>query len=157
MCAGFRARPWPEHSPSAAGFKIGGDTRGAERVAADPDARPEIGGAALDHPPGVDAVHRLFGQRSGAASGGAEEGSLAVVADASGFDVGVEVGFKIMMRRHLMALAAFLMQPHPPALALGVVILDPHGDGRADAGEGEGQRSISRPTRGQDTKVFIFP
>ena len=39
-------------------------------------ARAEIGGAALDHAPGVDAVHRLVGQRAGAADGGAEEGAL---------------------------------------------------------------------------------
>jgi hypothetical protein len=42
------------------------------------------------------------------------------------------------MRRHFMTLAAFLVQPHPPALAVGVVILDPHGDDRANAGEGPG-------------------
>ena len=46
------------------------------------DPRAEIGGAALDHAPGIDPVHRLFGQRAGAAGGGAEEGALAAVADA---------------------------------------------------------------------------
>src|ERR1700722_15909069 len=55
---------------SAAGFKIGRDARGAKRVATDPNARPEIGSAALDHAPGVDAVHRLFGQHAGASHGG---------------------------------------------------------------------------------------
>ena len=48
-------------------------------MAAYPNTRPEIGSAALDHAPGVDAVHRPFGQRVGAASGGAEQGSLAAV------------------------------------------------------------------------------
>jgi len=50
-----------------------------------------------------------------------------------------------MMRRHLMPLAAFLMQADPPALALGVVVLDAHGDDRTDAGEGEGHHGNQRP------------
>ena len=62
---------------------------------------------------------------------------LAPVADASRLDIGVEIGFQIVMRRHLMALAAFLMQADAPALALGVVVLDAHGDDGADAGKGE--------------------
>jgi hypothetical protein len=32
------------------------------------------------------------------------------------------------MRRHLMALTTILVQPHPPALALRMVILDSHGE-----------------------------
>jgi hypothetical protein len=32
---------------SAAGFKIGGDARGAERMAADPGSRAEVGGTAM--------------------------------------------------------------------------------------------------------------
>jgi hypothetical protein len=61
----------------AAGFEIGRDPRGAKGMAADPYASAEIGGAALDHAPGVDAVHRRFGQHAGAADGGAEQGGLA--------------------------------------------------------------------------------
>jgi len=34
-----------------------------------------------------------------------------------------------------VALAAFLVQPHPPALAVGKIILDPHGDDGANTGE----------------------
>ena len=45
------------------------------------------------------------------------------------------------------------MQPHPPALAVGVVILDAHRDDRANAGEGEGhhrnQRSIPQADHGR--------
>src|ERR1700688_2664237 len=43
-----------------AGLEIGRDPRRAKRMAADPDPRAEIRGAALDHAPGVDTVHRLF-------------------------------------------------------------------------------------------------
>jgi hypothetical protein len=32
--------------------------------------------------------------------------------------VSVEIGFQIVMRRHFVTLAAFLVQPHPPTLAL---------------------------------------
>jgi hypothetical protein len=60
--------------------------------------------------------HRVVGQCIGAAGGGAEQGSLAIIADAGGLDVSIEVGFEIVMRRHLMTLAAFLMQTNPPAL-----------------------------------------
>jgi hypothetical protein len=45
-------------------------------MAADPGARAEVGGAALDHAPGVDAVHSIYSERAGAADGGAEEGDL---------------------------------------------------------------------------------
>ena len=49
------------------------------------------------------------------------------------------------MGRHGVLLAALLVQADPPALALGVVVLDPHGDGGADAGEGVGHQRDQRP------------
>jgi hypothetical protein len=97
-------------------------------MAADLDRRAEIGGATLDHAPGINPVHRLLGQCAGASHGGAEEGGLATVANARSAYIGVEIGFQIVMRRHLMPFAAFFMQAHPPAFAFGVVILDAHGD-----------------------------
>jgi hypothetical protein len=54
------------------------------------------------------------------------------------------------MRRHLMPLVAFLVQPDPPALALGEVVLDAHGDDGADAGEGEGNHADQRPVAQPD-------
>jgi hypothetical protein len=68
-------------------------------VAADPDAHAELGGAALHHAPGVDAVHGRGGQRAGAADGGAEEGGLAALANAGRLDIGVEIGFQSVMCR----------------------------------------------------------
>ena len=53
-------------------------------MAADPHPRAEISRPALDHAPGVNAVHRFIGQHVGAAGGGAEEGAFAIVADAGG-------------------------------------------------------------------------
>jgi hypothetical protein len=52
-----------------------------------------------------------------AMSGGAKEGALLVADDAGGADVFIEEGFELVMRRHLVALAAFLVQADPTALA----------------------------------------
>ena len=78
-----------------AGLEIRGDPCGAKSMAADPNSHPEIGGAALNHAPGVDAVHRLIRRRVGAAGGRAEQGTLAVVADAGGLDVGIKVRLRL--------------------------------------------------------------
>ena len=56
------------------------------------------------------------------------------------------------MRRHFMALAAFLVQTDPPALALRKIVLDAHGDGRADAGKGEGHHRNQRPVAQADQR-----
>ena len=70
------------------------------------------------------------------------------------FEVGVEIGFEIVVRRHFVALAAFFVQAHPPAFALAVIVLDAHGDGRADAREGIGhqgdQRAVAQADDGRD-------
>src|SRR5580700_10655719 len=50
--------------------------------------------------------------------GGAEEGSLAVIAYAGRLYIGVEIGFQVVMRRHLVAFAAFFVQADPPALSV---------------------------------------
>ena len=43
--------------------------------------------------------------------------------------------WRAVMRRHFVALAAFLVKAHPPALATRVIVLDPHGNDGADASE----------------------
>ena len=60
----------------AARFKISRNPRRPKRVAADLDLHAELCGAALDHAVGVDPVHGLAVQQTGAANGGAEEGAL---------------------------------------------------------------------------------
>ena len=120
---------------SAAGFKIGGDARGAEGMAADFDACAEIGGAPLDHAPGIDAVHGGVGEDTGAADRGAKQGALVLAREAGGADVFVEEGFELVVGRHFVALAAFFVEADPPALAIGEVVLDLHGDDGTDAGE----------------------
>jgi hypothetical protein len=83
-------------------------------------------------------MHGLAVQLTGPVAGGTEEGTFAILTDAGGLDVFVQKGFEVVVRRHLVVLAAFLVEAHPPALAIGKIILDPRGDDGADAGEGIG-------------------
>jgi hypothetical protein len=92
----------------AAPLKVSGDPRSAKSVAADPALHAELGGAALDHAPGVNAVHHGCGERASATGCGAEEGGLFFLPDAGRIDVGVQIGLQIVVRRHFVTLAAFL-------------------------------------------------
>jgi hypothetical protein len=51
---------------------------------------------------------------------------LVVADDAGGPDVFVEEGFELVVRRHLVLLAALFAEADPPAPAVGEVVLDPH-------------------------------
>jgi hypothetical protein len=92
---------------------------------------PAFLGAPADHAPDVDAVHRQRRQRAAVPIGGAEQGSALRAEQPGRMHVGVEIGFEIVMRRHLVDLAAFFVEAQPPALAVGEIILDAHADGRA--------------------------
>lgn len=129
----------------AARVQVDGDPGGPKRMAIDPALQAHRGGAALDHAVGVDPVHGVLGQRAAVPHGRAEEGGLAAVPQCGGVEIGVQVRFEGVMRRHLVALAAFFVEPHPPALALGVVVLDAHGHHGANAGEGEHHQADERP------------
>ena len=64
------------------------------------------------------------------------------------------------MRRHLVALPAFLVKAHPPALATRVIVLDPHGnDGRVVAAVACGftPRSVRGVAAGAEPEVRIHP
>jgi hypothetical protein len=71
----------------------------------------------------------------------------------AGVYIGVEIGFQGVVRRHFVPFAAFLVQADPPALALGIVVLDAHGDDGTDPGKGErhdaDQRSVAQPDHGR--------
>ena len=112
--------------------------------------------AALDHAVGIDAVHRFVGEHAAVPHGGAEEGALAAVADAGRVEIRVQIGFERVMRWHLMALAAFFMEPDPPTLALGVVVVDAHVHHGADAGEGEGHHADQRPIAQPDHRRGVY-
>jgi hypothetical protein len=88
------------------------------------------------HLTGIGPMHREIRQLVGPAGRRAEEGSLLLIVDAGRGEVFVEVLLELVVRRHLVNLAAFLLQTKPPALAIWEVILDARGDDGADAGKG---------------------
>src|SRR5262249_11192130 len=94
----------------ATGIQIGRDPGGPEGMAGDAPLETHGSRAPLDHAPGVNTVHGVRGECPTVPYGRAEEGALRVIADAGGVEIGIERGFERMMRRHLVALAAFLMQ-----------------------------------------------
>src|SRR6516164_1174197 len=103
--------------------------------AAELDLEADISRAPADHAIGVDPVHRLLGQHIRLADRRPEEEALAVLADPGGGEILVDEGFELVVRRHLVALSAFLVQPHPPALIAWVIVIDLHGDDGANARE----------------------
>jgi hypothetical protein len=107
-----------------------------------------------DHAPGVDPVHGVAGGFTGATARRAEERAFVVTGDPSHPDVFVEEGFELVVCRHFVALAAFFVEADPPALSVGDVILDPHGDDGADTGERIGhdpdQGAVAQANEGRD-------
>ena len=100
--------------------------------------------------------HPVAGQLlAAAAAEGAEQGRGLLAADAGGRHIFVDVGLEQVVRRHLVLLAAFLVQPHPPALALRVVVLDVHVERGRDPGEGVDQESDQRAVAQPDDRRHI--
>ena len=95
----------------SAGLEIGGDAGRAEHVAAELDPEAGVGRAPAHHAVGVDAVHRLVGEHG--------RGGLAVLADAGRGEILIEELFELVMRRHFVALAAFLVKAHHQRLPPG--------------------------------------
>src|SRR5271168_561175 len=89
---------------------------------------------------GPHKTGRSPGQFAGAAARGAEQGSLLRLRDPGCVQIGVE----IVVAGHLVDLAAFLVQPHPPPFALAEMILDLHRGGGAHAREGRRNRPSAR-------------
>ena len=67
----------------------------------------------------------------------AEEGGFLLPGDAGGIEIGIDVFLGVVMGGDLVAFAALLVQAEPGATALGVIVLDLHRQGGADAGEAE--------------------
>jgi hypothetical protein len=61
----------------------------------------------------------------------------------------VKVSLEAVVHRHLVVFAALLVEPEPPTLALGEVVLDPHRQRRADPGktvdQNTDERTIAQP------------
>jgi hypothetical protein len=116
------------------------DAGRAEAVIADWCVNSHRNGAPADHAPGVRLRHWLFEQRGRVVAGRrAEKIALAILGNAGGVNVGAQFLGERMMARHLMMLAAFLVQPQLPAGAFRSEILDLHLQRRIYAREGIGE------------------
>jgi hypothetical protein len=80
----------------AASLEVGSDAGCAEHVAAELDLEAGLGRAPADHAIGVDTVHRLVRQHAGLADRRAEEGGLAVLADAGCGEILISELFELM-------------------------------------------------------------
>jgi Nucleotidyl transferase AbiEii toxin, Type IV TA system len=116
--------------------QIDGDPGRPKRVAAERGNDPGLARAPNDHAPRVLPAHSFVHELlAPAAAQGAEEGAGFVGSNAGGGDIGVDIGFEQMVGRHLVLLAAFFVQAHPPAFSLRVVVFDGHVQRCRDARE----------------------
>ncbi len=90
----------------------------------------------LNHRIGVCLGQARLGEFACASANRSEKRSLWIIAEATAVDIGVRIGFEIVMARHRMNLAAFFVQANPKAAVLDESVFDPHADRRADAREG---------------------
>jgi hypothetical protein len=93
---------------------------------------------ASHHIPDIGAGQRPRREPAGSADRGPEQEPLAIVLEACGRDVGIEVGFQLVVAGHDIDYAVFLPQPQPPPLGLGVLVFDLQSHHGAHPGEGEG-------------------
>src|SRR5262245_5405688 len=90
----------------------------------------------VDHPEDVGAVHTVSRERAITAHC-PEQRPLLLLSDSGGRKVLVDVLLGVVMSGHLVPLAAFLVEPEPPALAGWEVVLNPHSDCCAHARKAE--------------------
>ena len=61
---------------------------------------------------------------------------LFFISNPDSVEVRVDVDFRVLVGRHLAALAAFFVQPNPPTLSVLIVVFDTHVNRRRDSREG---------------------
>jgi hypothetical protein len=73
--------------------------------------------APADHGVGVLLGQGRPGELTGGAADRAKERPFGIGGDPAAIQIGVQIGFKIVVARHLVPLAALLPEPHPePAI-----------------------------------------
>lgn len=92
---------------------------------------------------------------AGAALDGAEQRAPGVVRDPRPLQVGVQVLLQGVVAGHRMGLAALFLQADPQPPILRVDVLDAHGQGRADPGEGEHHQADQGPIAPADRRVGL--
>jgi hypothetical protein len=117
-------------------LEVSRDAGGAKSVAADFGLDPGRQRPPTNHAPHIGLHHRPVGQLAGTPLARAEERTFALLRDASRGDVFLKVAVEIVVRRHLVLLAAFLVKTDPAAAPLHKVVLDLHRDRRAHPREG---------------------
>ena len=124
--------------------EIGGDTCGAKGVIADRRWNAGVPCTALKNAPGIGLAHRAIRQKPGAPEGRAKKWTLAIVGEAGGLNVILQISLKMMVTRHAMFLATFFVQTDPQSAVLPVDVRDSHTQRRTDAGEGENEKADQR-------------
>src|SRR5688572_20440830 len=97
----------------AAVVQVRRDAGGPERVAANCRRQTGVAGSPLDHRQDFAAADPPVRQLAMSIER-SEEGSALLTRDAGRGDVRIEVLFRAVMCRHLVELAALLVQPQPP-------------------------------------------
>jgi hypothetical protein len=105
-------------------------------VAANLGLDPGLGSSPPNHPPHIGLQQGIGRQFAAASLYRTKQWFLPVLDDASGGDVLLQIPVQIVMRGHLVFLAALLMQPHPAPPPLHKEIFHLHRDRRSYAGEG---------------------
>ena len=124
-----------------------------EGVAADLCLNPGRLRPPLNHVECIGAGQRPLGELPRPPDGTPEQRPFLVLSDPSRPDVAVEILLERMVRRHLVIFPALLVEPEPPALALGEVVLDPHGQRRADPREAVNKDGEERPVTKSDQRI----
>src|ERR1700756_1561354 len=106
----------------AAIFQVRRDPRAPERMTAGALWQTCLFRPPLDHGPDIIAVHRPLSELAMPVQA-AKERPFLIPPQASGFEVHIHIFLGVVMRGHLVALAALLVEPEPPALAVLVVVL----------------------------------
>ena len=96
-----------------AGFEVRGDAGRPERVIAGLGGDPGRSGSTDDHPVRLALHQGIARQPPRSSLYRTEQRPLRLVREPAAVDVGVQVLLKIVVARHLVPLAALLVEPHP--------------------------------------------
>jgi hypothetical protein len=115
----------------AAILQISRDAGGAKGVAADFGLDSGRERPPADHPPHIGLEQGIAGQLAGPAALRAEESAFPIVGNAGSGDVLLQIPVEIVVRGHLVLLAALFVEPHPAPPALHKHAHSPAREGRS--------------------------
>ncbi len=72
---------------------------------------------------------------------GGKERQLGLADTTGGLQIGLQIGFEIVLAGHGVELAALFVEPHPEPVILDKHVRDLHGHRRRNPGEGENQNT----------------